>query len=89
MFTKMRAEIAARRRRAEAADQELAILRQQRAEERRLCMEETRRRADEEWRIAMQQNAEMHQAMMAALTGLTAATARLGRERSGNARNGH
>ncbi len=110
MFTKMRAELAAERKRADEAkqiaddakqradeaEQQLAILRQQREEEHRLWMadarkrrEEERRRADEDWRITMQQNAEMHQAMMVALTELTAAIARLGREHSGNARNGH
>lgn len=76
--------------------------RRQRAEEHRLWMEETRRllmeikrqrwederrRADEEWRTMMQQNAELHRAMLAALTELTATIVQLRQERNSNGLN--
>ena len=85
-----------RRQRHDERRMRMAEYHRQREEEHQLWMadarkrrEEERRRAYEEWHTIMQQNAEMHQAMMAALTELRAAIARLGRENSGNARSGH
>lgn len=98
MFTKMRAQIAAERQRADAALQELAQYRQQVEEERRQVEEERRlaaeerqrrledefRRSEEERRTMMQENSELNRAMLAALTELTAEIGRLRQQRNGD-----
>ena len=87
MFTKMRAILAAERRRADEAEKQLAEYRlaaesQRRAEEHhaRMCQNA------EIHRVRMQQGAEMHRVMLATLAELTSAISQLRQERNGNRR---
>ncbi len=84
MFTKMRATIAAERRRADEAVRQLAEYRQQVEQERRqereafmAALAEERRRSDEE-------RQQMQQAFMASLTEITAQMTHLIQQRNGS-----
>ena len=94
MFTKMRAQIAAERQRADEAIKQLAEYRRQADEERRQTDEE-RRQTDEERRqerdtfMALlaeerRRSDENQQAFMAALSDITSQMAQLMQQRNGN-----
>ncbi len=98
MFTRMRAQIAAEKQRADAAVQQLTEQRWQVEEERRQVEEqrrqereslmaalaEERRRSDEARQQMQRQAAENQQAFMAALSEITGQMAQLMQQRSGN-----
>ena len=88
MFTRMRAEIAAEKQRADA-ERQRADAERQRADSAVQEVVEYLRQAEAERRSMMQQNAELNRAMLAALTELTAEIGRLRQARNGDGAAGH